>query len=137
MCTWLGDFGCDTSIGLLLSDISGAIDGVESIRLIDECWAACVDDVFCGFFGAYLAPRSAFAVVDGCRPRKATIKDQAFQGTVLGPPLWNVFFRDIEFVTCRHGFREAKFADDLSVFKAFDAQMKQRQNYWRTRGHAS
>ena len=41
-----------------------------------------------------------------------------FQGTVLGPKLWNVFFQDVS-VAAPPDYDEAKFADDLSCFKAF------------------
>ena len=41
-----------------------------------------------------------------------------FQGTVLGPPLWNVYFADVSSVI-PEGFDESKFADDLKVDKCF------------------
>ena len=42
-----------------------------------------------------------------------------FQGTVLGPLLWNIFFRDIETTVTDLHLHETKFADDLSAFKAY------------------
>ena len=43
--------------------------------------------------------------------------DSIFQGTVLGPPLWNVFFHDVAETASWGGAEPAMFADDLSVSK--------------------
>ena len=40
-----------------------------------------------------------------------------FQGTVLGPILWNLFFEDSRGPINKSGFREITFADDLNAFK--------------------
>ena len=40
----------------------------------------------------YLAPRKAVVSVQGADSDPITIVDEVFQGTVLGPCLWNVFF---------------------------------------------
>ena len=39
------------------------------------------------------------------------------QGTVLEPPLWNVYFSDVSTVTEGN---EHVFADDLNIFRKFD-----------------
>ena len=59
--------------------------------------------------------------MDGVCSEVFKILNQVFQGTVLGPPLWNVCFRDVDEVTSRNGFSEYKFADDLTVMKSFCA----------------
>ena len=43
-----------------------------------------------------------------------------YQGTVLGPPLWNVFYEDAAIAIRVHGFCEIVFAHDLNAFKAFE-----------------
>ena len=48
------------------------------------------------------------------------LDDSVFQGTVLGPPLWNSFFKDVATPASSSGGSEAVFADDLNVFKLFD-----------------
>ena len=48
------------------------------------------------------------------------IADTVFQGTVLGPPLWNTFFNDVTNVAIEFGAKPAAFADDLNIFKEFD-----------------
>ena len=42
-----------------------------------------------------------------------------FQGTVLGPCLWNVFFKDVNSPLLNTPFRETKYADDLSIHKPY------------------
>ena len=121
VCTWLLSMEEGKKTGVLLTDISGAFDRVETARLVEKCRAAGVGPAFCAFLESYLAPRSAFVVVNGEYSARSIISNQVFQGTVLGPPLWNVYFRDTDDVTCQDEFSEAKFADDLTVMKAFEA----------------
>ena len=42
-----------------------------------------------------------------------------YQGTVLGPPLWNIYYADAAIAVKVHGFLEIVFADDLNCFKDF------------------
>ena len=60
-------------------------------------------------------------IVQGHESEEFTISNRVFQGTVLGPPLWNVFFEPIDAVILREAFRVAKFADDLSAYKIVEA----------------
>ena len=48
------------------------------------------------------------------------IANQVFQGTILGPPLWNSFFADIANPASSSGGKPSIFADDLNVFQKFD-----------------
>ena len=50
-----------------------------------------------------------------------------YQGTVLGPPLWNCYFADARLVAEAEGFQDTFFADDLNLYKAFPSN---------TAGHA-
>ena len=61
-------------------------------------------------------------IVGNASSRDFPLDDTVFQGTVLGPPLWNVFFEDVS-TAVPIGFVEKKFADDLSCFKAFDEEV--------------
>ena len=47
------------------------------------------------------------------------LSNMVFQGTVLGPTLWNSFFSDIAFAASSGGGEGRLFADDLNVFKKF------------------
>ena len=48
-----------------------------------------------------------------------TLCDTIFQGTVLGPVLWNTFFHDVVGPASSANEQVALFADDLTSFKAF------------------
>ena len=49
------------------------------------------------------------------------ISNMVYQGTVLGPPLWNVYYADAAQAVNIHGFLEIIFADDLNCFKDFQS----------------
>ena len=57
--------------------------------------------------------------VGGKFSRDMNIKDMVYQGTVLGPPLWNVYYADAALAVNLVGFLEIVFADDLTCFKHF------------------
>ena len=43
-----------------------------------------------------------------------------FQGTCLGPPLWNVYFSDVDATATSTGGRATKYADDLTTHKTYE-----------------
>ena len=79
-----------------------------------------VGSLFLNFFSSYLQPRRAQVVVEGVCSDNFNILDTVFQGTVLGPPLWNIFFNDVVIPAGSTGGDPNLFADDLSVFQKFD-----------------
>ena len=60
-------------------------------------------------------------LVGGEQSSELALTNTVFQGTVLGPGLWNVFFKDVREAAERTGGRESKFADDLSVSKEYSS----------------
>ena len=58
-------------------------------------------------------------VVEGQFSDKMVLKNMVFQGTVLGPTLWNLFFEDARRAIHETGFEEIVNADDLNGFKEF------------------
>ena len=44
---------------------------------------------------SYFAPQSGYVCVGGKKSAAIVLADEVFQGTVLGPSLWDVFFRDV------------------------------------------
>ena len=45
------------------------------------------------------------------------ISNMVYQGTVLGPPLWNIFYEDAAVAINIHDFCEIIFADALNACK--------------------
>ena len=52
--------------------------------------------------------------------RELFIENQVYQGTVLGPILWDVNFEDVHVPIRNSGFKEVTFADDLNSYKGYD-----------------
>ena len=48
------------------------------------------------------------------------LENMVYQGIVLGPTLWNVFFADVILATSGHNGAAKMFADDLNLFKLFE-----------------
>lgn len=72
------------------------------------------------FLHSYLAERRARVIVEGEHSHFFEIANQVFQGSVLGPALWNIFFESVDIPIYSAGAHSAKFADDLSVFRNFE-----------------
>ena len=104
-------------MSVYLSDISGAFDRVWKEYLIGKLASVGVPDVFLDFLNAYLAPRVGYVTVAGVFSDVFDLCNMVFQGTVLGPSLWNTFFADVALAAATGGGQEAMFADDLNVFK--------------------
>ena len=69
---------------------------------------------------SWLSGRQANVSVDGVLSQPFLLLDMVFQGTVLGPPFWNVFYGDAELAVASAGFTECVFADDLNSWKEFE-----------------
>jgi len=119
MLCWLWAFHKGKKVGLLLSDISGAFDRVCTPYLVKKLACVGTHEAFLALLSSYLAPRTAKVVVNGSASDPYVIENEVYQGTVLGPPLWNIFFSDVS-TAIPADFVEAKFADDLNVFRSFD-----------------
>merc|ERR1739847_43213 len=66
---------------------------------------------------------------DGASSEKAVLRNMVYQGTVLGPPLWNSFFADARFPVQQAGFKDTFFADDLSCYKAYPSSTSNESVY--------
>ena len=74
---------------------------------------------------SWLEPRNAKVIVGGAFSAVFKLINMLFQGTVLGPPLWNAFFADARIPIRKSGFEEIVFADDLNAFKIISKSMRQ------------
>jgi hypothetical protein len=120
MMSWILAVCSNKKIGAYLSDISGAFDRVFKIYMLAKLQAAGVGTEFLNFLDSYLSPRRGRVIVQGASSEEIVLDDSVFQGTVLGPPLWNTFFADVSKPAKSTGGQEAMFADDLNVFQLFD-----------------
>lgn len=60
---------------------------------------------------------TADVVVNGAKSDLLTMQNMVYQGTVLGPILWNLFFKDAGMVVQNSGFKDITYADDLNAFR--------------------
>jgi len=118
--SWILGICTGHKIGAYLSDISGAFDRVFKAYLLAKLHASGIGPIYLNFLDAYLSPRKGKVVVQGEASDPFTLEDTVFQGTVLGPPLWNVFFADVATPASATGGHAAMFADDLNVFQLFE-----------------
>jgi len=122
MCSWLFSVCCGKCIGAFLSDISGAFDRVFTPFMLARLRAHGIGKKYMDFLASYLEKRSGFVGVGGKMSARIDLENQVFQGTVLGPPLWNVFFADV--ITSIISPNKGKaFADDLNAFQSFDRSL--------------
>ena len=68
---------------------------------------------------SWLHQRSANVIVGGKYSDNMNISDMVFQGTVLGPILWNLFFEDARLAIQEMSYTEVVYADDLNAFRIF------------------
>jgi hypothetical protein len=99
------------------SDVSGAFDRVSRERLLNKLTAKGIHPKLVKLIGSWLEPRRASVVVSGAKSEEFLIKDMVFQGTVLGPQLWNLFFEDAKSAINEFMYEEIVFADDLNAYK--------------------
>ena len=94
--------------------------------------------MFSEFLGFIFAARKATVAVEGVTSEEFEIANTVFQGTVLGPPLWNVFFRDVTQPASSAGGSPSLFADDLNVFHRFaeNSEIIRTMHICRNRMHA-
>ena len=105
--------GC--KVGIYLADISGAFDKVSRTLLLAKLAQLGVAEAFLDFLNSYLLSREGYVAVEGVLSECMLLTDMVYQGTVLGPSLWNAFFGDIATCVPEDGQHCQIFADDLKV----------------------
>jgi hypothetical protein len=97
--------------------VSGAFDKVSREWLLEKLAAKRIHPKLIKLIGSWLEPRQATVVVGGAKSNTFRIQDMVFQGTVLGPQLWNLFFEDAAAAINEYFYEEVIFADDLNAYK--------------------
>ena len=90
--SWILAIFAGNKVAAYLSDISGAFDKVFVPYLLAKLHRYGVGTTLLNFLASYLSPRSGQVLVQGAYSDPYEISNTVFQGTVLGPPLWNTFF---------------------------------------------
>ena len=101
-------------MGLFCSDVSGAFDRVRRQRLCNKLSASGLPSDVVNFLASWLEDRISNVIVSGALSPDSVLANNVFQGTVLGPPLWNLFYADACRATRKYFFTETIFADDYN-----------------------
>ena len=88
---WLLALCRGSKIGIYCSDVSGAFDRVSADRMVRKLAAYGVNTRLLNVIRSWLRDRKARIVVAGSQSEEFRLSNMLFQGTVWGPPLWNVF----------------------------------------------
>ena len=89
---WVWALHLGRKVALYCSDVSGAFDRVEEERLLQKLWQKGIRGRLLLVLRSWLQTRTAYVVVEGAFSEAVKLNNMVFQGTVLGPPLWNVVF---------------------------------------------
>ena len=114
---WVKTIDAGLKVLVYCSDVSGAFDKVPRKRLLDKLSAKGIHRTMIKLIGSWLERRDASVVVGGARSSPFCIQDMVYQGTVLGPQLWNLFFEDAASAINEVMFEEVVYADDLNAYK--------------------
>lgn len=117
--TWLHGFMSKKKFGYLCSDVSGAFDRVRSNILVNKLHALGISSTFVRVIESWLQERTAKVVVGGACSEDLHMSNMIFQGTVLGPMLWNCFYADASIAVQSAEFEEVVFADDLNAMREY------------------
>ena len=119
VCNWLLLMEQGHAVGLFCSDVSGAFDRVDSEKLRQKLLNSGLHVQVVELLASWLEDRVCQVVVGGERSAEQLLANSVFQGTVLGPPLWNLFYEDARYSVNFKGFVETVFADDFNCWKAY------------------
>ena len=117
--TWLEGFEKSMKFAIYCSDVSGAFDKVRRERLEAKLRAKGIHPSIIRVLSSWLRDRVAQVVVGGKRSAEYVLKHMVYQGTVLGPALWNLMYEDARLAIAACGFTEVVYADDLNSWRAF------------------
>ena len=116
---WLHAFNCRDKVVVYCSDVAGAFDRVRLERLVEKLHAKGIHPKLIKLLESWLQERRARVIVGGCYSDEMFLNNMVFQGTVLGPLLWLIFFADAASAIINSLFKEIIFADDLNAYRVY------------------
>ena len=118
---WIHGWSLKLIWAIYCSDVSGAFDKVSTDILMDKLRRLNIHPKILAVLESWLQARKAKVIVDGESSFEFWLREMVYQGTVWGPPLWNIHFSDARQAIRASGFKEVVFADDLNAYKSFPA----------------
>ena len=111
-------------VAVYCSDVAGAFDRVKATLLVKKLLQKGVHAQLVKLIESWLRQRRAQVIVGGEASDVFTLQNMIYQGTVLGPPLWNSFFEDARLAIKKAGFTETEFADDLQAYRRYENKVR-------------
>ena len=93
-------------VGVYCSDVAGAFDRVDRERLGQKLRVSGLHPKVTDFLMSWSEDRVNTVVIGGAHSPKEILATSVFQGTVLGPPLWNLFYADARIAFNARGLRK-------------------------------
>ncbi len=121
--SWLLTLEEGDMVALYCSDVFGAFDRVPRERLLAKLSVCGLHPRVVAFLESWLADRVSTVVVSGESLIPRVLAKSVFQGTVLGSPLWNLFYLDAFKAVRTLNFTDVVFADDFNSWKRFSAAL--------------
>ena len=104
------------SVDIFYLDFAKAFDKVPRERLLSKLQAKGISGDLLGWIGDWLDGRTQKVICEGVLSENVSVESGVPQGTVLGPPLFNVFIDDID-EAAKNIELLLKFADDTKGMK--------------------
>ena len=96
---WILTINSRGKIAVYCSDVAGAFDRVKTRRLVDKMRLKGVHPQLVRLIESWLRQRRANVIVGGEASIEFILRNMIYQGTVLGPILWNVFFEEARVIS--------------------------------------
>ena len=117
---WIEAIAAGKKVAIYCSDVSGAFDRVKMERLVAKLHAKKIHPQIIVVLESWLRQRTAHVIVGGKQSDEMTLRNMVFQGTVIGPDLWNLFFEDARLAINEWHYTEVAYADDLNAYRVFN-----------------
>ena len=117
--SWLRALATGNKVGVYCSDVMSAFDHVSTLKLLEKLRRSVIHSSVVDVIADWLVGRRGEVIVQRPSFVSFPLSSMTYQGTVWGPPLWNLFFADAPLALRKCAFQEVIYADDLNAFRVF------------------